>query len=58
MESALVEAIPAMAVHSAALPFVNRALTQLPPRGEHPCTTIHRCSLTLRMNLKDGVRST
>lgn len=34
MELALLRAIPAMAVHSAALPFVNRALDQLIPEGE------------------------
>ena len=36
LEAALVEAIPAMAMHSAALPFVNRALVQLPLTGAEP----------------------
>ena len=36
LEAALVEVIPAMAVHSAALPFVNRALVQLPTTGAEP----------------------
>lgn len=32
-ELALLRAIPAMAVHSAALPFVTRSLQQLSPHG-------------------------
>ncbi|KAK9905743.1 hypothetical protein WJX75_005520 [Coccomyxa subellipsoidea] len=54
LEAALVEAIPAMAVHSAALPFVNRALVQLPLTGSPEATQARLLRLRTQLWLGSG----
>ncbi len=46
MELALLRAIPGMGVHSAALPFVNRALDQLLPTGENSLICLFKTTWT------------